>query len=520
MNRRTQTPPEEWSEQSFNEHDNQFDEDESTPANLVKWDNPLPTDDGHDELHEEEDEESPGGKAKSRRSKKRKLRVTEEVASQMVRKGREHRLILHALYVHRRLTIGQLCSLYFREERLHKISSIVRRLHAYGLLERRRIFAVAQTLAEARTYHYALTPSGIRVYAAACMNVAWLHEDPNLPKQHFSHGDLQIGSQADHHFILQEFLCEILGTLWKEKVYIPNSEWRRFLFIDSAEEVHYRPDWILFKPNAFFNQLAEEGRVGEDILSVPVLTRNQVDQKVIRDHYRAAISVECDTGTMRHGTLVQKWHRIRNEKNHIPSCVAVLTGEGKLGEERVKNKWSDNKVRVRNIGLTVRDVLESELLTDEMVFLIGKQSTLSYASAAYLHMEGDLTKSFAEVEATIRTVHPQSKMLTLKDWDARKVQVGMPNTSFRVQDRTYACFFARPGWINPHVKVNAILEKTGPEVRGVLIYHTKSHFALDAHLFQSERIRYVVFDEWVAGDRSFYVRVLDRNGELWEVREE
>ena len=465
---------------------------------------------------DEEASEEEAGRGKGKR-KKRKVRLTEDAICSLVAKNEMHRMVLHAFYVHRRLTIGQLNQMYFRNGSIEKLRASILRLHSFGLLERKRIFSLARSLAETRTYHYGLSAAGIRVYALVGMNLSMLHEDPDLPKQHYYHSDLSVERQADHHYLLQTFLSDAIGTLWERKVFVPSAEWRRFLYLSENDTVHYKPDWIIFEPNDYYKGLVEEGRIGEDVLSVPVLTRNEQDKQVLAKHYRAMVSVECDTGTMRPVRLEEKFETIRSQKTVISKAIAILVGDGNLGEERPR--WNDGKTRVRNIGQAVNNVLAEELISDELIFLIGRQSVLSNVLVKYVLHKGHLGSNLEELVKTT-----SGRILNQKDWKLLRVENGLPDFAYADPKRgkTVAVYTAYPGWLNPHIKAQRLLEKTDEKIVPVLLYPAKDMFAIDAHFQHSltERIRFASIEEWQGLDRPIYRRVIDRSGEKWEVSSE
>jgi len=455
----------------------------------------------------------------TKKGKRKKLRVTEDTIYKSISKSNNYKMVLHALYVHRRLSISQIVTLFFEEAKKEKVINAIRKIFGFGLLERKRIYAVAQKPSEARTYHYSLSTFGIKVYALVCMNVRMLHEDPRLPKQHYYQSDLNVGLQADHHFLLQVFLCDTLGTLWKNGYYVPNCEWRRYLYLDAMNEVPYRPDWIFHEPNNYFSQLVRENRIGEDILSVPVLTRNEQDLTILKEHYRPLLSVECDTGAMKLKTLQAKCVRIQNERQHIPKGIAILVGDTKLGEERTGERWNESKTRIRNIGQAVKEVLEKELLHNEFEIFIGRKLTLSDTVSNYVKQMGNMQKLFTSAEGLIRKSLGKQKWVSERVWKEHKVEEGHPDITLEKPDGSLiAYYFAYPGWINPQIKMANLLNQTHEDIKGTLVYLRKEHFYQDALFVASERLSFLALDEWTTGELSYYSREVDRSGERWEMR--
>lgn len=491
----------------------------------IRWDPSHSKEDDPDDRENDEESDEEGNddttegntSGNRKRSKRRKIRHTEERICRLVARNRAHTMVLHALYVHRRLTINQMHALYFSTEHIDRIRSNIRKLSTLGLLERRRIFSVAQTVAETRTYHYSLSPVGIRIYALACMGINMLHEDPDLPKQHYWHSDLTIRSQVEHHYILQSFLSECIGTLWSKGQYLPSCEWRRYLYLNQDQEVSYRPDWILLRPNTYFSKKAEEGRIGEDILSVPVLTRTEDDKHIVKEHYHPIVSIECDTGAMRPERLQDKCLRIQREKAFIPKCVALLVGDNKLGEDG-RTRWNESKVRIRNIGNAIRGVIAFDLLEDELIFLIGRQSTLSDVVTVYIEHNEDFSKLYPDIERIIHPHYQGCELWSAANWKKRKIETGLPNHTYwdPIKRNVVAIYYAYPGWLNPQIKMNALLENGGEDITCVMVYPTSTHFTQDAHLTWSDRIRYISYDEWSSGEQKYYARIVDRSGEQWE----
>jgi hypothetical protein len=468
-------------------------------------------------FHEEIDSLE-GKKGAGKVSQKRKRKYSEEVKCDLVAGNSDHMLVMHALYVHRRLTIGQICNLYFRKEDMNRIRANMVRLLDIGLLEKKRVFAVAQTLAEARTYHYNLSLNGIRIYALVGMNINMLHDDPDLPKQHFLLNDLTIGAQVDHHFLLQDFVCKCLGQLWKEEIYLPNCEWRRFPYVPSEQEQSvYRPDWIFFKPSAYFKQLIADNRIGEDVLSVPVLSRGDSDRLVIQEHYHPYISIECDTGTMRQEKIAIKFERIREEKKIIPRAIGVLVSEGKLGEE--KSRWNVSRTRIRNMGTTISSVLKVELRNDELIVLIGRQSTLVDGVNQYIRTEGNLHTLFAGVPDMIKGLWPQSKKMERVEWNLSKVEAGLPDVSFTLKDKKVAIYYTIPGWLNPFTKAEGLLAEGIGDIRVILLYPNQAAL-FDSVQFTQDNVLFALLDEWSVGNRTLYKRITDRSGISWEAIQE
>jgi hypothetical protein len=498
--------PELWDESDFHNLDNVYSEEQEPNES--------------EETEAMENEESNENKKEvTKKGNRKKLKANEDTIYKSVSKSNDYKLVLHALYVHRRLSISQIVSLFFVEAQKEKVNNMIRKTFSFGLLERKRIYSVAQTPAEARTYHYSLSAFGIKVYALVCMNIRMLHGDPDLPKQHYSQSDLSIGSQADHHYLLQGFLCETLGTLWRDGVYVPNCEWRRYLYLDAMNEVPYRPDWIFHEPNPYYSNLVQEKRVGEDILSVPVLTRNEQDLSILKEHYRPLLSIECDTGAMKLKTLQAKCVRIQNEKQHIPKGVAILVGDTNLGEERTRERWNESKTRIRNIGQAVTEVLEKELLQNEFDIFIGRKNTLSDTVTNYVKQSGVMKKLFTSAEASLRKSVGKQKWLLERVWKERKIETGFPDMTLEQTDGSIlAYYFAYPGWINPQVKIGKLLNQTSDDVKGVLVYLRKDHFYQEAVFIGSNRLSFLALDEWGEGERSYYRREVDRSGERWEVK--
>ncbi|MGI2295605.1 replication-relaxation family protein [Paenibacillus sp. GXUN7292] len=476
---------------------------------------------GYDEGDEEEvldeDDGSSGDEpSKGKRKRRRRLRYGEERVCKLVSRNLLHTLVLHSLYVHRRLTVTQIHQMYAPNEHVDRIRSSVRKLSSLGLLERKRIFSLAQTIAETRTYHYNLSPQGVRIYALACMSLNMLHEDPDLPKQTFSHSDLAIGTQTEHHFVLQSFLAECIGRLWADGIYLPSCEWRRYLFLNHDNEALYRPDWILFYPNAFFTSLVEAGRIGEDVLSVPVLSRTDADRAILQEHYKAAISIECDMGTMSPKRLKEKFDRILAEKEHIPRVVAMLVAENRLGED--VRRFSESKVRIRNIGNTIGANLKHEVISDELLFLVGRQTTLTDAIHAFATIKTP-DKLYPLIDNLISQRFTHSIRMGAAEWKSRKLELGLPNTTVfdRSEGRVYGFYFAYCGWLNPQVKAVNLIQHGAEDVTVVLVYPSVTTMQSDGHLIHHDRLRYVVYEEWVNGDYRFWQRTMDRSGERWEV---
>ncbi len=497
------------------DEDHFWDPTKATENQPGSWDpNPDDEPDGIEESNE-------GSKRGDRKKgKTRKYRFSEDRAIKLVRRSMEHTMVLHSLYVHRRLTINQIHQMYFSEANPFKMRSSIRKLTELGLLERKRIFGLAQSLADARTYHYQLSQLGLRIYALACMRVNMLHEDPDLPKQHFLHSDLAIRAQGEHHFMLQSFLSECIGLLWDNQMYLPSSEWRRYLYLNAQDEANYRPDWILFKPNSYFTSLVEENRVGEDILSVPVQSRTQQDKEILAGHYQPIVSIECDTGAMRAERLQEKAIRIKDEKRYIPKCTAILVGDASLGEESHKKRFQESKVRVRNVGNAVKTAIENELIQDELIFLVSRQSILAGTTFQYIQHSGDFFGLFPDLEAHLSLKFPRSIPMSMKEWKNLRLDRGLPDYAFYDKEtgNTIAVFIAYPGWLNPHIKVNHLLERTEDYVECIMFYPQEAHFTMDTHHVLSPRLKYAALDKWRSGEQTFYSRNMDRSGERWEVK--
>jgi hypothetical protein len=488
------------------------------------------------DLHELEDDESLDGLSSLQENQSRtkstgdategygrKRRMTEEQLTRRLQRKDNYtkRLILHALYVHRQLTLMQMHTLMFYESSIHRTTTAIETLEQIGLIQ-----VAGET--RKKPYHYRLSPMGLRVYAQVCMKIETLYDDPYLPKQHFLHGDLLIRSQENHHFLTQSFVTEVIGRMFHEGKCIPSCEWRRYVFFDQEGNVPYKPDWVFFGENTFYTELVNSDRLGEDVLNIPTLSRIEEDLQILREHYSPLISLETDTGSMKAMKIKAKIQRIQNARSFIPKCVAIFS--------------NSEEARVQTITDAVEQEMSKDLLNDNMVFLIGKSEQLSLSVIYYVTLVGQLNTRFHSVLSDWKLHFPHYSQMSERDWAQKGVEEGYPDLSL-IDNRSgniVGIFFAMPCWINPHTKLAHMKRSYGDKISftPILMYEYYHFFDQDSHKSYTKPIkrefigrsdplkrdqiakdRHVIFmnlEDWQQGTPKCYEQLYERRkGYQW-----
>ncbi|MDQ0896269.1 MULTISPECIES: replication-relaxation family protein [unclassified Paenibacillus] len=498
-----------------------------------------------DSLSEDSDSDDKGSGKKLKRRNNAVVRRgkpidrTEAELVHLVLKNTETAMVLHSLYVHRRLTSSQIRSLFFRSKNEKSFEYLLNKLNNYRVFEREYIFTLAKKKGDF-PIHYSLSSFGIRLYARAVMDISLYDEEVSstdkLPKQHYLYKDLLIRDQDVHHYVLQAFLCALLGSFWGKEVYLPSSEWRRFLYLDPAPvdkegekpEVPYRPDWVIFKPNEYYNDLVRSGNLGKDILNVPVNSRNEEDNRIVKEYYQPLISVESDTGTMSSTQLEGKFKKIQSVLPALPKGIAFVVAEGSMGKVKVdedkrdqaKRKSRQNKIRLRTIAEAAEKAIKDELLSDTLQMLVGWESTLTPTTEKYISAEGELKSYFHVSDDTWKTLFPSYTMMSKRDWATYSIKTGLPDVGLidRGAGKIIAFYFALPHWVNPQIKVNHLIGNKIPDLKCVLVYPDRCDIDTDAHIANMEVLSLTLEDirqdKRVAHQRTYDRRTGVKWGEV------
>lgn len=464
---------------------------------------------------------------------------TEADLIHLILKNAETAMVLHSLYVHRRLTSSQIRSLFFRGKNEKSFEYLLNKLNNYRIFEREYIFTLAKKKGDF-PIHYSLSSFGIRLYARAVMDISLYDEEVSstdkLPKQHYLYKDLLVRDQDVHHYVLQAFLCGILGSFWNKEVYLPSSEWRRFLYLDPSpvekdgekSEVPYRPDWVIFKPNEYYNDLVRSGNLGKDILNVPVNTRNEEDNRIVKEFYQPLLSVESDTGTMSSTQLEGKFKKIQSVLPVLPKGIAFVVAEGSMGKVKVdedkrdqaKRKSRQNKIRLRTIAEAAEKSIKDELLSDSLQLLVGWESTLSPTTEKYITAEGEMKAYFHVPDDTWNKLFPSYTMMSKRDWETYTINSGIPDVGLidRGAGKIIALYFALPHWVNPQVKVNHLIGSKISDLTCVLVYPDRSDIDTDAHIANMDvlslTIEDILQDKRIAHQRTYDRRTGVKWGEV------
>ncbi|MFC6231577.1 replication-relaxation family protein [Paenibacillus allorhizosphaerae] len=494
-------------------------------------------------------DEKGSGKKPKRRNKPverrgKPLDRTEADLVHLILKNSEAAMVLHSLYVHRRLTSSQIRSLFFRHKNEKAFEYLLNKLNHYRVFEREYIFNLAKKKGDF-PIHYSLSPFGIRLYARAVMDISLYDEEVSstdkLPKQHYLYKDLLVRDQDVHHFVLQAFLSNLLGSFWEKEIYLPSSEWRRFLYTDPAPivqegekpEVPYRPDWVVFSPNKIYSDLVRSGSIGKDILNVPVHSRNEEDNRIIKGNYRPLLSVESDTGTMSSNQLETKFKKIQTVLSALPKGIAFVVAEGSMGKVKVdeekrdqaKRKSRQNKIRLRTIAEAAEKSIKDELLSDQLQLMIGWESTLTPTTEKYISSEGELKSCFHlsdisyfyMMDETRESLFPSYSLMSERDWATYSITTGLPDIGLidRQAGKIIAIYFALPHWVNPQIKVNHLLGCKIPDLKCVLLYPDRCDIDTDAHIANME-VLCLTMQDIQQNKRTAHQRTYDRRtGVKW-----
>lgn len=463
---------------------------------------------------------------------------TEAELVHLVLKNPETAMVLHSLYVHRRLTSSQIRKLFFRSKNEKSFEYLMNKLNNYRVFEREYIFTLAKKKGDF-PIHYSLSPFGIRLYARAVMDISLYDEEisatDKLPKQHYPYKDLIVRDQDVHHFVLQAFLCELLGSFWEKGSYLPSSEWRRFLYYGPApvkegekREVPYRPDWVIFKPNDYYTNLVRSGSIGKDILNVPVETRNDEDNNIVKEYFQPILSMESDTGSMSSNQLEGKFKKIKSVLAALPKGIAFVVAEGSMGKVKVdesarvkaKRKSRQNKIRLRTIAEAAESVIKEELLSDTLQLMIGWESTLTPTTEKYISRDGELRSYFNVADETWKLLFPSYTTMSKRDWATFSIHIGLPDVGLidREAGKIIAVYFALPHWVNPQVKVNHLIGNKIPDLKCVLLYPDRSDIDTDAHIANMDvlslTIEDIQHDKRMAHQRTYDRRTGVKWGEV------
>ncbi|MEX0596143.1 MAG: hypothetical protein WD512_06545, partial [Candidatus Paceibacterota bacterium] len=64
-------------------------------------------------------------------------------------------------------------------------------------------------------------------------------------------------SQKEHNYSIQEWVTRITSELIQLGIHLPSCEWRRYFNGNPKEgNISYRPDWLFFKPNKYFDGIS------------------------------------------------------------------------------------------------------------------------------------------------------------------------------------------------------------------------------------------------------------------------
>ncbi|WP_147385221.1 hypothetical protein [Paenibacillus thiaminolyticus] len=383
--------------------------------------------------------------------------------------NKNHMSVLCALYVHRRLTISQFQRIAQLDMKMNSVMNMFKTLYERNLVQREKIHEIASTFGEAFVYHYSLSSLGLQIVASTFMDVIFYKDDPTLPKQHYLVDDLKV-NQHKHHFDTQEFVSLVIDGLRSSNVVTAHCEWRRYPFFDDEGKVGYRPDWVFFKPGQYYTSMVKEGREWENPLHIPLQTRDNLDHKILAEHYKPFISIECDGKTASYEALKKKWVNIKQSIQHIPNTFAVFTNMGRLRKDNVLLR-NDRKhtIRVKTVRRSILDVLQNELAKDEMRII---QADEYNARDGVLHTFktcGDLG-SYVDVKILKENIVKRygKGMVAFVSEDEIRLLVDnghLPCTvdlMYEVTEGTskkyFAIVYARKAWVNPHAKVMSLSE--------------------------------------------------------------
>ncbi|RUS44951.1 replication-relaxation family protein [Cohnella sp. AR92] len=415
--------------------------------------------------------------------------------------------ILRCLYVHRQLDMFQISRLAVPHMHKKSVGNLLAEMYGQNLLSRDLSFKTWRTKGDEKKYHYRLARLGLYIIAVFDMQALWVYDHLNEPKQHYMLKNLAIGSQERHHFETQDFVSRLLRNLADRGIHPPSTEWRRYPIEDpsvAGKSAYYRPDWFIFKPNAYYTSLVEEKRTSECPLHTPVESRSSKELDLLKQHFKGLLSVECDLKTEDLKEIEDKCKKFLYSLDYYPSnSMAFFSiNEWYENDTLLPSSKIHNQKRGRNTKKVIIRQLEDALIHDRTNVLHGDELTCRQSCEIFIEQEGNMLAGFTRGEAFAAYVNAAPSVLDyelipfteeLKNVSVTPPMPVFPDEVVRVrrfgEAETHMIFFARIGWVNQVAKALAMqrwIDEGNQKAKVVIVYPNDEEMSNDVHLLETQ----------------------------------
>ena len=418
-----------------------------------------------------------------------------------------------------------------RDIKLNSLINKLRHMKNRGVIKRiSKLDALGHEIF--KIHHFVITDLGISI----------LLEFFNIPKEkgsdekfHFSNFKMNSITQKDHHFSIQDWISRLTMELSRIGIHLPGCEWRRYFNGDPNEggNAAYRPDWMFFKPNDYYDYLSGYGTdLHKQMVNpfiYPLKTRDSYLKMLSensdfdidwKSSYQPFIYFEMDMGSMDHKLLSTKFANIRENVVSTVDVLVFVSNQNRLDVEE-----GESSSRARNVRKTLLKQFKRDSTLDKLHVIHGNQmetiqAVKDYICNSYSFLNGldiaDINSFQVLVESHNKSTGSNAKIYPTHSSEAiqifpyiKQFDGGLPDYVI-IQDRFLDndrsgkpigktvdfIYVTRKYWFNPQAKAILYQEWVSKgkwnnhEVRVVLMYPTK--FEMENDVFTQENVTYEV----------------------------